>query len=177
MKSLHEYIQESILDDEDDIMNDVETAAWNKTFIDNILNSKSFEEYDENVEAFKDILDDVAKVKYKPGQKARFKKGGKYVLINIVEPKKDKDVSRVPHHYAPHHSLYIGTSKSSINYTIYALDGTPQSAIYKESRSHDVKLQYSSEERTCYVYQIDKTKFETLIDYLGSLPRNIENPI
>ena len=98
MKSLKEYIIESIFDDEDDIMGDVETAAWSKTFIDNILNSKSFKEYDKNIEAFKDILDDVAKVKYNPGQKARFKKGHKYVLINIVETEEDEDDIEIKTH-------------------------------------------------------------------------------
>ena len=77
MKSLYSCIKESIFDDEEEILDKVEF----KTIIDNIINSKSFKEYDNNILVLKDHLDKIGPC-YTPGKKPRFLQN-KYSYIII----------------------------------------------------------------------------------------------
>lgn len=91
MKSLHEYIQESIFDGGKKILDKVESIVktFNNIFND-ILNSDSFKEYNENVLNLKDLLDNMgSRCQSFPDaytSKPRFKKDKSYIIIGNLDP-------------------------------------------------------------------------------------------
>ena len=93
MKSLHEYIQESIFDDENTISKNADEVlnvkAFNNIFND-ILNSDSFKGYNKNVLNLKDLLDNIgSRCQSFPDaytSKPRFKKDKSYIIIGNLDP-------------------------------------------------------------------------------------------
>jgi hypothetical protein len=101
MKSLHEYIQESIFDIEKSSSKNVDKVliikAFNNIFND-ILNSNSFKEYNKNVLNLKDLLDNIgSRCQSFPDaytSKPRFKKDKSYIIIgNLDQSNLDKGLS------------------------------------------------------------------------------------
>ena len=100
-KTLQHYLQESLLDDEDVLYKEV----YDNTIIDevfnDILNSNSYKEYDENVLHLKTVLDDLDDTNCKYYANAytsnpRFKKDKSYIIIgNLDQSNPGKGVSHL----------------------------------------------------------------------------------
>lgn len=93
MKSLHEYIQESIFDDENVTSKNADAVLFVKAFnniFNDILNSDSFKGYNKNVLNLKDLLDNIgARCQSFPDaytSKPRFKKDKSYIIIGNLDP-------------------------------------------------------------------------------------------
>ena len=169
MKSLYNVLQESIFDDEEEILDKVESNVYSKMLIDNILNAKSFEDYEHNITVLQSALDDELKLYCGPDKKPRFKSGGTYIAINPVDT---KFRHKGPQGKIYHSNIWMGAVGSSVHYIIEAVENVfGRHDCIETGKSHyDLKSIYRFRpNHDGYIYRIDGTKFEGLITYMQNL--------
>lgn len=169
MKSLYNVLQESIFDDEEEILDKVESNVYSKQLIENIIMAKSFKDYEYHITVLKAALDDELQLYCGPEKKPRFKSKGIYIAINPVDTKyiyKDKNGK------IWHSSIWIGTAGSSMHYVIDAVENVfgRHDCIETGVSYYNLKVKYSNRpDHDSYIYKIDGTKFEGLITYMQNL--------
>ena len=169
MKSLYNVLQESIFDDEEEILDKVESNVYSKMLIENIITAKSFEDYEHNITVLQAALDDELKLYCGPDKKPRFKSGGIYIAINPVDTKL---IYRNKNGIIRHSSIWIGAVESSVHYIIDAVENeVVRHDCIETGKSHyDLKSIYRFRpDHGGYIYRIDGTKFEGLITYMQNL--------
>lgn len=169
MKSLYNVLQESIFDDEEEILDKVESNVYSKQLIENIIMAKSFEDYEHNITVLQSALDNELKLYCGSDKKPRFKSGGTYIAINPVDTKL---IYRNKNGIIRHSSIWIGTVGSSVHYIIEAVENVfGRHDCIETGKSHyDLKSIYRfRSNHDGYIYRIDGTKFEGLITYMQNL--------
>jgi hypothetical protein len=180
MKSLYNVLQESIFDDNDEILDKIEF----KSIIDNIINSNSPKEYDSNILVLKDHLDKIGSCCV-PGKKPRFLQnkysyiiiGGTSIIDNPYHhPWRTKFSKSIPHPFV------IITKPNMVPYEIYAFhnhDFWSDIIRAKQCEFKDVKkciatqlydaeyYRYKSDD--IYVYKVDNSNMEGIYDYMDQI--------
>lgn len=170
MKSLYDILQESLLDDEEVIINDIDNKIYGEVLLKNIIEAKSFKDYEHQIAALKDILDNELKLYCGPDKKPRFKSGGTYIAINMVDVNL---IYRNRNGEIPHSRILIGVAGSPIHYEIAATENVygRHDCIETGVSSYDIKLRYSKQQiaqnSNSYIYRIDNTNFEDMIAYMS----------
>ena len=167
MKSLYNVLQESIFDDEEEILDKVEY----KYLIDNIVNSKSFKEYESQISELNDLLKDNAELIADNNKKnITFKRDGIYLIL-LHKTKDFKDsYSRV----------YIGNANNDTTYVITASEykDIRHNRIVNSIGNKNIKFYYKDvcqitnfwlRNADVYVYKIDGTKLEGLLNCAADL--------
>lgn len=171
MKSLYSCIKESIFDDDITISNHADDEIC-RGLLKNIINSKSFDEYEDQISMFNELLKDNAKLVSKGDKRViRFKKDGVYLLL-----------LQTNREWASEHShMYIGNAGDNTTQVITAYEhaATPHNnRIVNVKGSKNIKFYYKSlydavnswmPSSKIYVYKIDGTKFEGLLKYMNDL--------
>ena len=172
MKPLQTYIQESIFDDEDVISKETDKAL-KVNILDNILNSKSFKEYEQQITNLKDSLEKEIGSISKGGKSVRFEKYGTYLIIlrrdlNLIYRQKDDALV--------HSRVYIGTPHDDITYQISAVERQfgRRDCIENGKGYKGIKSYYKNLCETVnswlsadlYVYKINGTDYEGMLDYM-----------
>lgn len=174
MKSLYNVLQESIFDGEDIIMNDTENKIYNN-LLNDIINSKSLDEYERQISEFNEILKDNTELVSKGDKRGiRFKKDSIYLLLLQTNREQTSEHSRV----------YIGNSDDNITRVISAHErsSTRCNHIASDIGNKSIKFYYKNlydavnswmPSSKIYVYKIDGTKFEGLLKYMNDLGEHI----
>lgn len=170
MKSLYKVLQESIFDDGEEILDKVESNVYSKMLLDNILNAKSFKEYEQNILELQNSLDEKLGTAYKPNQKPRFKKDGIYMLI---VPKDYRIMYKTKDGPIDHSHIHIGKIGEGITFTIDAVERTSyrRDCIENGKSYYELKtyLQKVLAKDNVYIYKIDGTDYEGMLDYMKTL--------
>jgi hypothetical protein len=169
MKSLYNVLQESIFDDEEEILDKVESNVYSKQLIENIIMAKSFKDYEYHITVLKAALDDELQLYCGPDKKPRFKSGGTYIAINPVDTNL---IYRNRNGEIHHSNIWIGTAGSPIHYIIDAVENVfgRHDCVETGVSHYNLKVKYANRpSHDSYIYKIDGTKFEGLITYMQSL--------
>jgi hypothetical protein len=171
MKSLYNVLQESIFDDEDMIMNNTENKIYDN-LLNDIINSKSFKEYEDQISELNDLLKDNAKLVSKGDKRVtRFNKDSIYLIL----------LHKTGDFTSEHSNVYIGNASDNTTQVIIAYEqaATPHNnRIVNVKGSKNIKFFYKNlydavnswmTSANLYVYKIDGTKFEGLLKYMNDL--------
>ena len=172
MKPLQTYIQESIFDDEDVISKETDKTL-KVNILDNILHAKSFKEYEQQITNLKDSLEKEIGSISKGSKSVRFERYGVYLMIlhrdsNLIYKQKEGALE--------HSRVYIGTPYDAITYQIQAVErqfgrrdciengrGYKGIKFYHKSLCEIVNSWMSAD---LYVYKINGTDYEGMLDYM-----------
>lgn len=168
MKSLYNVLRESIFDDEEVISKETDKVL-KVNILDKILRADSFKEYEHQITVLKKMLDDNLKLYCGPNKKPRFKSGGIYIAINLVDTnliyKNRNGIIR-------HSSIWIGAVGSSVHYIIEAVENevVRHDCIETGKSYYDLTSIYRFRpDHDGYIYRIDGTDFEGLLTYMQDL--------
>ena len=164
MKSLYE----SLLDDEDIIMNNAENKIY-IALLNNIINSKSFDEYERQISEFNELLKDNTELVSKGDKRGfRFKKDSIYLLLLQTNREQTSE----------HSHMYIGNSDDNVTRVISAYEQARYNRIVSGIGNKSIKFYYKNlydavnswmPSSKIYVYKLDGTKFEGLLKYMNDL--------
>lgn len=175
MKSLYSCIRESIFDDDITISNQADSEIYQE-LLKNIMNSKSFKEYENRISELKDLLKDNAVLVSDDNKKSiRFKNNGIYLILLYKTSYEGMD------NLTKHSRIYIGRAILNTTYIISGFENpaAPQyNWIKNDINNKSIKYHYKD---TCAAanswmrnsnicaYKIDGTKFEGLLKCITDL--------
>lgn len=175
MKSLYSCIRESIFDDEDVISKETDKVL-KVGILDKILKAKSFKEYEQQITNLKDLLEKEIGSISKGGKSVRFERYGVYLMIlhrdsNLIYKQKEGALE--------HSGVYIGTPYDAITYLIQAIERQfgRRDCIENGSGYKGIKFYYKNlctavnswMSADLYVYKINDTDYEGMLDYMKNL--------
>lgn len=175
MKSLYSCIRESIFDNEDVISKETDKVL-KVNILDKILKAKSFKEYEQQITNLKDLLEKEIGSISKGGKRVRFEKQGVYLIIlhrdsNLIYQQKEGTLE--------HSGVYIGASYDNVTYLIQAVERQfgRRDCIENGSGYKGIKFYYKNlytainswMSADLYVYKINDTDYEGMLDYMKSL--------
>lgn len=169
MKSLYSCIKESIFDDDISISNQADSEIYQE-LLKNIMNSKSFKEYEDQISELKDLLNDDAILVSDDNKKSiRFKNNGIYLILLYKTGYEGDDA------LYKHSRIYIGRAILNTTYIISGFENPemPQyNRIKNDMNNKSIKYHYKDacaaanswmRNTNVCAYKIDGTKFEGLL--------------
>lgn len=168
MKSLYSCIRESIFDDDITISNHADSEIY-QALLKNIINSKSFKEYEDQISEFNELLKNNAELVSKGDKRVtRFKKDSIYLIL----------LHKTGNFRSEHSYIYMGNDDNNITHMITACEmaATRYNHIVNVIGYKNIKFYYKNlydavnswmTSANLYVYKIDGTKFEGLLKYMN----------
>lgn len=170
MKSLYNVLRESIFDDDITISNQADIEIY-QGLLKNIINSKSFDEYEDQISMFNELLKDNVELVSKGDKRTlRFKKDSIYLLLLQTNREQTSE----------HSHMYIGNPDDNTTRVIAAYEqaATRYNRIVNVIGNKSIKFYYKNlydavnswmPSSKIYVYKIDGTKFEGLLKSITDL--------
>lgn len=168
MRSLYNVLQESIFDDEEIVMNNTENKIYGN-LLNDIINSKSFNEYEGRISEFNELLKNNAELVSKGDKRVtQFKKDSIYLIL----------LHKTGNFRSEHSHIYMGNADDNITHmiTAYEMAATRYNRIVNVIGNKSIKFYYKNlydavnswmTLANLYVYKIDGTKFEGLLKYMN----------